>query len=103
MERGERGQVAWSTNGVPVRLTAERWMHIVEARDELAGRVPDILDTIEKPDWITKGYRGALVAWKNFGRANYLAVIYKETSARDGFVVTAFFTSKPKRRNKLWP
>ena len=33
-----------SVRGVPIRLTAERWMHIIEARDELAGRLPDVLD-----------------------------------------------------------
>lgn len=52
-----------SVRGVPIRLTAERWMHIVEARDELAGRLPDVLDAVERPDWVTKGYRDALVAW----------------------------------------
>ena len=94
---------AVSVNGVSIRLTSERWMHIVEARDELAGRMDDILDTIEQPDYVTRGYRGALVAWKRFGRGGYLAVVYKELSARDGFVVTAFTTLKPKRRNRIWP
>jgi hypothetical protein len=26
-----------SVNGVPIRLTAERWFHIVENHDEVAG------------------------------------------------------------------
>jgi len=78
-------------------------MHIVESRDELAGRIPDILGTIESPGWVTQGYNGAKVAWKSFGRIGYLAVVYREASRTDGFVVTAFFTSKPKQRRKLWP
>jgi hypothetical protein len=29
--------VAYSVDGVPVRLTSERWFHIVENHDDLAG------------------------------------------------------------------
>jgi len=78
-------------------------MHVIEARDELAGRLPDVLAAVESPDWVTKGYNGALVAWKTFGKKNWLGVVYRETGRSDGFVVTAFFTSKPKRRQRVWP
>jgi hypothetical protein len=92
-----------SVNGVPIRLTEERWRHIVEARDELEGREEDVLDVVCAPDWITRGYRGSLVAWKGYGKRGYLAVIYKELGGVDGFVITAFFTRKPKKRGKVWP
>lgn len=92
-----------SVNGVPIRLTAERWMHVVEARDELAGRAQEVLGVVESPDWVTRGYRGSLVAWKGYGRKGYLTVIYKEIGTTDGFIITAFFTKKPKKRNKVWP
>jgi hypothetical protein len=92
-----------SVHGVLIRLTAERWMHIVEARDELAGRAQEVLAVVESPDWVTRGYRGSLVAWKGFGRRGYLAVIYKEIGKADGFIITAFFTRKPTKRNKAWP
>jgi hypothetical protein len=94
---------AFSVNGVPIRLTAERWLHIVEARDELAGRLDEILAAIEEPDWITRGYRGSLVAWKGYRRGRYLAVIYRELGRDDGFVITAFFTRKARKGGKLWP
>ena len=33
----------------------------------------------------------------------YLVVVYRELSKEDGFVITAYFTSKPsKRREILW-
>jgi len=96
-------QIGYSVRGVPIRLTAERWMHVIEARDELAGRMPDVLATVENPDWVTQGYAGAFVAWKSFGRKRYMAVVYRETSKHDGFVVTAFLTSKPKKRKRIWP
>lgn len=95
--------VANSVNGVPIRLTAERWTHVVEARDELAGRMDDVLGAIEEPDWVTRGYHGALVAWKAHGRKRYLAVIYRELSRSDGLVITAFVTTKARKKNKVWP
>ncbi len=96
-------EFAASVNGVPIRLTAERWLHIVENRDELAGRSDEVLDVVERPDWVSRGYRRSLIAWKGYGRRGYLAVIYKEVSASDGFVITAFFTTRPKKKNKVWP
>lgn len=30
-------------------------------------------------------------------------VIYKELGSDDGFIITAFFTKKPKKRGKVWP
>lgn len=35
--------IAVSANGVAIRLTDERWRHIVESRDELAGHHEDVL------------------------------------------------------------
>ncbi|MBN1346078.1 MAG: hypothetical protein JXQ73_25550 [Phycisphaerae bacterium] len=78
-------------------------MHIVEARDELAGRMMEVLSAIEEPDWVARGYAGALVAWKGMGRKRYLVVVYREINRSDGFVITAFLSSKAKKRNVLWP
>jgi hypothetical protein len=93
----------FSVNGVPIRLTQERWDHIIDARDELEGRSDDVLAVVQSPDWVTRGYRGSLVAWKGYGRRGYMAVIYKEIGAVDGFIITAFFTKKPKKKGKVWP
>ena len=92
-----------SVHGVPIRLTGERWLHIVEARDELAGRLNEVLAAVADPDWVTRGYRGSLVAWKGYGRGRYLAVVYKELGEDDGFVITAFFTSRSRKSNRVWP
>jgi len=94
--------IAYSVNGVPIRLTRERWFHIVENHDELAGRYDNILSTVEEPDLILPGYGGALVAVRGMGRRRYLAVVYKELSPNDGFVLSAFFTSKIDRRKAIW-
>jgi hypothetical protein len=47
--------VARSVNGVPIRLTDERWGHIVNAHDDLAGYDEDCLQAIEDPDLIFAG------------------------------------------------
>ena len=94
---------ATSVNGVPIRLTGERWTHIVENHDELAGRMDEVLDTIADPAWVTAGYGGALIAWRDRGRGRWLAVFYREVSKKDGFVLTAFITRKPVRKPKVWP
>jgi len=93
---------ARSKRGVPIRLTEERWLHIVENHDDLAGYYDEVLDTIENPDWILQGYGGARIAVKGVARRKYLAVVYKEVSRRDGFVITAYFTSRVARRSIRW-
>lgn len=94
--------IAYSVNGVPIRLTAERWFHIVENHDDLAGHYDDVLSAIENPDLLLRGHRGALIAVRGAGPGEYLAVVYKQVSTDDGFVVTAYFTSKIERRKAIW-
>jgi hypothetical protein len=91
-----------SQGGVPIRLTEERWFHIVENHDDLAGHYDDVLDTVENPDVILRGYGGALIAVKEVARRRCLAVVYRETSRNDGFIITAYFTSRIRRRSIVW-
>jgi len=88
----------------PVRLPNKRWIHIVETHDDMAGHYHDVLSAIEEPDYIIKGYRDALIALKKVSEIKYLAVVYKELSAVDGFVITSYFTSKIKLEKEviLW-
>lgn len=85
-----------SKNGVSIRLTAERWLHIIENHDDLAGYYDGVLKTVEDPDYVIKGYEGALIALQEINRGMFLAVVYKELSEEDGFIITAYFTSKIK-------
>ena len=92
--------IAKSKNGVPIRLTAERWLHIIENHDDLAGYYDEVLNTIEEPDYIIKGYKDALVALEEVKKDKFLAVIYKEITKKDGFVITSYFTSKIKLKKE---
>jgi hypothetical protein len=46
-----------SRNGKVIRLTAERWSHIAEAHDYMAGNQDLVFETIEKPDYIVSAGR----------------------------------------------
>ena len=99
---------AVSKNGRRIRLSNERWSHITEAHDYMAGNKDLILETVEDPDIIVEDDDGALIAIKYYpntsiGEKN-VAVVYKELSG-DGFVITAFMTSKPEkitRKGIIW-
>jgi hypothetical protein len=62
-----------------------------------------VLDAVEGPTWVLRGYTGTLVAVLTLGRQNYLHVVYREVSRGDGFIITAFISRKVNRRAILWP
>ena len=94
--------VAYSIESVPIRLTYERWFHIVENHDELAGQYDNVLATLEDPEWVLRGYGGSLIAVRGAGKRRYLMVVYKQLSKKDGFVITAYFSSKLNKKEILW-
>ena len=94
-----------SKNNVPIRLTDERWACIVEEHCELAGMRMEVLDTVANPSRILEGGTGELLAIQEIHSDKHLVVVYREIK-NDGFIITAFITSKTKslnRRNQLWP
>jgi hypothetical protein len=95
-------EVAYSVNGVPIRFTEERWEHIVNNKPYMEPYYERILDAIEKPTFVLRGYAGSLVAILSVGRRRYLHVVYKELSPEDGFIITAFVARKYNRRMILW-
>jgi hypothetical protein len=91
-----------SIDGVPVRLTEERWFHIVENHDDLAGYYDDVLEAVANPDLIIPGYGSSLIAVRSYGRQRYLFVVYRQVAHDDGFVITAYFSSKLNRKKAIW-
>jgi len=80
---------AYSVNGVPIRLTDERWEHIVYRRPEMASFIEAVLEAVGNPEYILRGYKGALIAVTHLGGRSYLNVVYRELSKMDGFIITA--------------
>lgn len=95
-------EVAYSINGVPIRLTNERWEHIVSNKPYMEAFDEAILQAIEKPTVILRGYAGSLIAVLNLARAQFLHVVYKEVNVDDGFVITAYVAPKYNRDAVIW-
>lgn len=98
-------KAALSKNGVPIRLPDERWIHLTEGHSEMAGYYLEVLETIVDPDGVYEGSLGELLAVKEIQTDKYIVVVYKEVSEMDGFVITAFLSSRKnqlERRTKVW-
>ena len=94
--------IADSVNGVPVRLTDERWEHILDSHPEMASYRETILDALENPDYILTSRRGALAAVVVLGRRAFLHVFYVEKSRHDGFVLSAYLEEEMDKAKIVW-
>lgn len=94
-----------SHNGVPVRLTTERWEHITGQHPELATIREKVLETVGTPDMIQAGDYGELLAVRHYSTtpltSKYLIVAYREIAADDGFILTAYLARRPSARREL--
>ena len=98
-------EFATSKNGLPIRLTSERWAHISEEHCELAGLRLEVLETVASPFRIYAGQAEELLAVREIRAGKWLVAVYRETGA-DGFIITAFLTRRVNvfsRRKQLWP
>ena len=105
--------VVTSANNVPIRLTEERWFHIMEYHRELEAFQPEILLAIANsdrlyfsPPSLEPNFAAVKVFARlvEFGLARNLVVHYKEVSPSNGFILTALVMSDKRlnRRFKLW-
>jgi len=99
-----------SVNGVLIRLTDERWAHIIEQHPELALMQDIVLSAISCPEQVLQGDRGQLIAVVSININKWLVVIYRELELEgeliDGFIVTAFLNSRKRYmegKKQLWP
>jgi hypothetical protein len=66
-------EIMVSKNGVPIRLTDERWVHITEEHNELAGMRLEILETIAVPPRFLLGIVGSYLLSVRSNQANILS------------------------------
>ncbi len=92
-------KIIQSVVGVPIRLTEERLSHIERRHPEMKGQEDLVLETVSSPDYVQEGDAETLIAIKRYAKTpmteKFCAVAYKEINKDDGFIVTAYFTSKP--------
>lgn len=94
--------IADSVNGVPIRLTDERWEHILYRKPDMASFIETVLDAVGDPEYILRGYKGTLIAVVHLGERSYLNVVYRELSQRDGFIITARIESQLHKSKIIW-
>lgn len=63
-------KLAVSKNGVPIRLTDERWVHISEEHDEISELQSEVLKAIGNPLRIVEGKRENYWRLENWRWAN---------------------------------
>lgn len=100
-------EVVSSKNGVPIRLTEERWSHIVERHLVLAGTRALVVETLEDPEVIQRGDTDELLAARLYPNTplgeKWMVVAYRETSPEDGFIITAYLARRLSRtKEELW-
>lgn len=97
-----------SVFGNTIRITARQWAHVTEAHDYMSGNLDKVLETISDPERIIAGEAGESLALRYYESTNItsktVVAVYRDE--QDGFLITAFFTSKPdriaKRGETLW-
>ena len=99
--------ITQSVDGVPIRLTTERWGHICRRHPDMHGQQERVLETVRSPAELLEGDFGAKLAARFYRRtpltSKFLVVAYKELSQTDGFVMTAYFARRlPTWRQRLW-
>lgn len=99
--------IVYSVQHVPIRLTGERWDHIVTYHPEMAGQREAVLETVAEPDVIQQGDYGELLAARFYTGTplgdKHLVVAYREVDPEDGFILTAYYTRRlSTQREILW-
>jgi hypothetical protein len=69
-------EIAYSIHGIPIRLTDERWEHIVSNKPYMYAFDDAIPKAIEEPTVVLRGYAGTLIAVLSLARERYLHVVY---------------------------
>lgn len=89
-----------SVAGVPVRLTEERWAHILVGHPELTNDRTAMLVALEHPQSVMTGRDGVLLAVRPVDDRKWIVVAYVENDATDGFVLTAYLTRRDPTRGR---
>jgi len=95
-----------SRNQISIRLTDERWAHIVEEHSELAGYRETVLETVVDAERVLRGQAEELLAVRMLEPGKAMVVVYREIDLNDGFIITAFVTRRLAsldRREQVWP
>jgi hypothetical protein len=94
-----------SVNGVLIRLTDERWAHIIFRHAELREAQSEVLSVVAQPELVVLGDTGEYSALREIAKGKWLVVVYREQD-EEGFIITAFTTRRAGYyldRKQIWP
>ena len=88
-----------------IRTTKNYWRKIREEKhQDLIAGIEEIIETIEKPDEVYQSVKDETVAIQYRKYLKFTLVAVTKHLNGDGFLVTAYQTSRPKMKGeKLWP
>ena len=96
-----------SVQGVRVRLTDERWEHIVAQHTEMLHSRDFLLKVVAAPEVVYEGPAGECLAVKELKPGLWAVVVYRiGPPLEDGFIITAYMTSRRRALDRwrvLWP
>ncbi|PIQ94701.1 MAG: hypothetical protein COV68_03220 [Nitrospirae bacterium CG11_big_fil_rev_8_21_14_0_20_41_14] len=79
-------------------MTIERWDHIVISHLDMENNQGAVIETTRNPDMILRGIADELRAVRFFPKTHlgpkHVVVAYKEVSPWNGFILTAYKTSR---------
>jgi hypothetical protein len=90
--------------GIRIRLTDERWEHIVTEHAEPGESRAAVLRAVSDPERILAGGSGELLSVREIESGKWLVVVYREDE-QDGFIITAFWTRRYRsleKRDVVW-
>lgn len=93
-----------SINQKLIRLTDERWNHIITGHQDIQGLKENVMNAVSDPDYVFLGNEEELLAVKKNAAEKFLVVVYRELTD-DGFIITAFQTKRIQslfKRKLLW-
>lgn len=100
-------RTAFLKNGFRIRIPYERWIHITESHDYMAGQIDLVVETLEDPNYLIQGWDDEIIALNEYkstlSKSMYMVVVYRNED--EGFVITSFMTTKPDKimkRGILW-
>ncbi|HYY93913.1 MAG TPA: hypothetical protein VE713_05305 [Pyrinomonadaceae bacterium] len=95
-------EVLYSVSGVPIRLTEERWEHLVDRHPHMSSYYEGVLEAVQEPEYILHGRGRTFFAVETLGKRKYLYVLYKEVSRTDGFIITAYTGTRLDKSKIVW-
>jgi hypothetical protein len=90
--------------GYRVQLTRDRWREILRFKHPaLKGHEKDVEECLADPDIVRSSLKDPDVhIYYRVSPKGYVCAVVSGVDNQDRFVITAYFTKKPKQGNELW-